>query len=658
MAEDTIQFNFSSIPFVGREQELNFLHENYRLASNAAGPEVVLVSGEEGVGKTALVNELRQYVYGGYFITGCFSSSAKPYEALVGALITLCDLLIANNEVHEIRTDLKNFLGGETAVLARWLPNLQEQILGEQPTSRGHPEWECNEEWAFGRLKYSLRAFLRSVCSPIRPIVMFLDNLDQANDECLDIITNILIDLELDGFLFIGANRPIGENHRLTKAFKKIETKNKGVSRLVVRNLEHIQLQQLVYCVTTCDHDTLLLITKSIKHVANGNPFYSIDALKTMKRTKSRNPCQGTTKSRLLNHCSSTAQSILRIASQLEASFDVKMIRTLLGDESDFDVAWNDLLRGEVIRESRTKAGNFEFYHQIYKEAVLMIAFKASPSWYLAIGKELQRLLLDDNTPQLGTFILAADHLNQALSLLSPLEKIELAQMNLNVAKSKMKYCALRSALKSLQAGLRLIDGADTWATCYDLKLQLMTHVAKVLYGLGMLDDCQVVIQDILSNSRCINDKIPLFFLRLETLGAQWKLAEGVEVGIGMLKELGDNIRDNVGNIYLLREYFKVKKMLRGKSDHDFMAIPTSTDELATVRAHLACIISTFAYQCAMPERILLLCNRMILMVIKDGLTPYSPFAFACHGLICGWSGDFERVRMLLVTSNLKFREK
>ena len=408
MTEDNILFNFSSIPFLGREQDIIFLHENYRLASNAAGPEVVLVSGEEGVGKTALVNELRQFVYGGYFITGCFSSSAEPYEAIVSALVTLCDLLVANNEVLEIRTELKNFLGGETAVLSRWLPNLQEQILGDQPTSRGHPDWECNEEWAFGRLKYSIRAFLRSVCSPIRPIVMFLDNLDQADDECLDIITNILIDQELDGFLFIGANRPIGENHRLAKAFKKIETKNKGVSRLVVRNLEHNEVQQLVSCVTTCDNDTLIQITKSIKHVANGNPFYSIDALKTMQRTKSRNPCQGTTKSRLLNHCSATAHSILRLASQLGASFDVKTIRTLLNDESDFDVAWNELLRVDVIRESWTKPGKFEFSHQIYKEAVLMIAFKAPPSWYLAIGKEIQLFLHDDNSPQLGTFILDA----------------------------------------------------------------------------------------------------------------------------------------------------------------------------------------------------------------------------------------------------------
>ena len=651
MTENNILFNFSSIPFLGREHDIIFLHENYRLASNAAGPEVVLVSGEEGVGKTALVNELRQFVYGGYFITGCFSSSAEPYEAIVSALVTLCDLLVANNEVLEIRTELKNFLGGETAVLSRWLPNLQEQILGDQPTSRGHPDWECNEEWAFGRLKYSIRAFLRSVCSPIRPIVMFLDNLDQADDECLDIITNILIDQELDGFLFIGANRPIGENHRLAKAFKKIETKNKGVSRLVVRNLEHNEVQQLVSCVTTCDNDTLIQITKSIKHVANGNPFYSIDALKTMQRTKSRNPCQGTTKSRLLNHCSATAHSILRLASQLGASFDVKTIRTLLNDESDFDVAWNELLRVDVIRESWTKPEKFEFSHQIYKEAVLMIAFKAPPSWYLAIGKEIQLFLHDDNSPQLGTFILAADHLNQASSLLSIIEKTDLAQMNLDVAKSKINICALRSALKSLQAGLRLIDGEDNWVTCYDLKLHLMTHVAKVLYGLGMLDDCQVVIQDILFNAKDMKDKIPLFFLRLETLGAQCKLAEGVEVGIGMLKELGEDIRDKVGNIYLLREYLKVKTMLRGKSDHDFIGILTSTDELATVRAHLACVISSFAYQSAMPERILLLCNRMILMVMKDGLTPYSPFAFACHGLICGWSGDFERVRKLSVST-------
>src|SRR6185295_11065416 len=73
----------------GRETEARKLRESFDRVAAAAGPVLVLVSGQPGVGKSALVNQLQPIVRGGgIFLSGKFEQmgAAVPYATFVQAL--------------------------------------------------------------------------------------------------------------------------------------------------------------------------------------------------------------------------------------------------------------------------------------------------------------------------------------------------------------------------------------------------------------------------------------------------------------------------------------------------------------------------------------------------------------------------------------------
>jgi len=85
----------------GRERKENFLFEEFGKAARGEA-RVVLFSGPSGIGKTALVNEMRKTVSEkkGYFSMGHFEKSRGelPYDAFIMAFQSLIRQLLTESE--------------------------------------------------------------------------------------------------------------------------------------------------------------------------------------------------------------------------------------------------------------------------------------------------------------------------------------------------------------------------------------------------------------------------------------------------------------------------------------------------------------------------------------------------------------------------------
>ena len=144
------------------------------------GPVLALVSGQPGVGKSALVNQLQPTVRArGVFLSGKFEelAGAIPYAPFVQALRDfVLDVLTGSDAaVAEWRDRLGRALAPNGEVMVDLVPTLALVIGAQAPVVELAPE-EAKERFAV-----VFRKLLGAIAGPGRPLVLFLDDLQWSD---------------------------------------------------------------------------------------------------------------------------------------------------------------------------------------------------------------------------------------------------------------------------------------------------------------------------------------------------------------------------------------------------------------------------------------------------------------------------------------------
>ena len=122
----------------GREREVEALLAAFDRVVASGAPELVLVSGYSGIGKSSVVNELHKALVTprGLFASGKFDQYKRdiPYSTLVQAFQSLVRPLLGKSdaELTRWREALLEALGPNGRLMADLVPELR-LIIGEQP---------------------------------------------------------------------------------------------------------------------------------------------------------------------------------------------------------------------------------------------------------------------------------------------------------------------------------------------------------------------------------------------------------------------------------------------------------------------------------------------------------------------------------------------
>ena len=206
--------------FHGRIRELSTLKDELKNVQN--GPSrAVWVSGVSGVGKTSLVNEaLANHPDSGhYFVMGKFDPTrqrCEPYSALIEALAELNDRIGQPDSTGMERKTEPGYWGGlQMHHLTEIISNLSRismKGVAQQHTNQADLDGAAasttsDKTHSFVQFKQLCRTFLSSTASADHPIVMFLDDLQWADEASLMVLDALLNDGDSRHVLLVGAYR-------------------------------------------------------------------------------------------------------------------------------------------------------------------------------------------------------------------------------------------------------------------------------------------------------------------------------------------------------------------------------------------------------------------------------------------------------------------
>src|SRR6516165_4821202 len=262
----------------GRVSEIDTLLAAFDRVVAGGRPELVLVSGYSGIGKSAVVNELHKPLVPpcGLFASGKFDQYKRdiPYATLAQAFQALIRPLLSKpeTELRGWRDALLEAVDPNGLLMVDLVPELKH-IIGEQP-----PVPELPPQEAQGRFQLVFRRFISVFARPEHPLALFLDDLQWLDAATLDLLEDLLTRSDMQHLLLIGAYRDneVDPTHPLMRKLEAMGQAGALLQNIVLAPLTREDLGQLIADSLHCECERVMPLAQLIYEKTTGNPFFAI----------------------------------------------------------------------------------------------------------------------------------------------------------------------------------------------------------------------------------------------------------------------------------------------------------------------------------------------------------------------------------------------
>lgn len=704
----------------GRDEELSTLVQAVMTApglsiSNVSA--VVLVGGDPGAGKSTLMKTVGESIRSeGWHVLSCkfdrlahnqpLSTISSAFDGFFKNIVKIKSDLDDNRRIDEALAQYvlavtalveTNLTASGIIVLSKLIPSLrtlfpdifrrlvvddgddcygdgkkeEKKCHGERnvvvknytgSTSDSEDDEDCLiSRSRKNRMHYLFQRLIHSISSPEVPMMMFLDDLQWADKESLELLTSLVIDVEQPGLdegtgpkcvCFSLAFRNTEGN--MNQSFLScVESLERSASAQVTRlNLEGMDIDGTNDMIS----DALKLPIRLTRPLANvvqkktlGNPLYikmfmimmfEVQALRYS--LKERRWLWDILTIREI----SMVQDLALLLSQkmLRMPRDMQEALTFVScfgmrvhvDVLDLASAPEELATTSGCLDISVEEGILEFdgeYYAFPHDLIQQAAYERIPkddvlALHFRIGMCILRRCgfpanVDLRSPT--TFVAFEQILmTEDLDVCDPSLRLALVSLFLRVGKDCIQVAAFASALLYFERGISVLR-EDGWNDDYRLCLSLHESACHACY-LNSLPDKVTKYKDVvLSRTKNFMEQIKCHHINMLTLATTGNIKDAVDKFFEVMKNLDEEFPRTVDPSYILSSVLEAKAALSSFSTDSIVAISKMTDKKKQWAMIFMDAIIPYLFPIS-PTHLPIVAVRMVMHTLKYGLVKESAF--------------------------------
>lgn len=591
----------------GREFEVETLLDAFARVVKSSSPELVLVTGYSGIGKSSVVNELHKVLVPprGLFASGKFDQYKRdiPYSTLVQAFQGVVRTLLgkSDRELARWRSVLSEALGTQAKLIADLIPELS-LIIGEPCAV---PELEPQQ--AQRRFMAVFQRFIGVFAQAEHPLALFLDDLQWLDAATLDLLESLLTSSDLRHLMLIGAYRSneVDASHPLSGKLKNIKSAGVRVNEITVTPLTRVHIEQLIAEALHCDPQRTEPLAGLVYDKTAGNPFFVIQFLQALAEEDlltfdhdTRQWCwdaqrihtKGYTENVVdlmvgkLSRLAPETQNALRQLACLGNVAEIHTLSTVLDilPSQVHSLLWEAIRQELIVCTDNTYA----FVHdRIHEAAYVLTPAVERAEAHVRIGWQLAEQTSSQGHEEAIFEIVG--QLNRGAELISAQDQREqLARFNLVAGQRARASAAFASALSYFICGTRLLDEEGARHTD-ELKFALELGRAECEFLTGRLIAAEQRLATLSGQASTVPRLAQVTCLRVDVALILDKNDDAVAVSLEFLRRVGVDWRSHPTDDQVSAEYESIWRLLGHRTIGQLVDLPPMQDTvaLATIQA-------------------------------------------------------------------------
>jgi predicted ATPase/signal transduction histidine kinase len=653
--DDLRQYGSGPTVLHGRTSELRALQAAIDRAATQGRPEVLLLSGYSGIGKSSLVQEFRRTTQRAemLFVIGKFDLHNRdvPFATLAQVLRELTRWLLAQapEALERWAVELGNALRPNASIVARLVPEI-ELVIGAQPEVPLLPPEETRN-----RFREVFRRFLRVFARGAHPLVLFLDDLQWLDVASMELLTHLLVDAELDGMLLLGAFRSneVEPDHPLWTLADAVRRADIHVEELPILSLPANGIEQLVADLVQAQLDTVRPLAALVAQKAGGNPFFvrqfvaSLIEEKLLRfdpsaqrwgwdsagiAAKSYTENLAELVIERLKRLPLSTQRVLGHLSCFGEGADAALLASLQGvPVQELPPLLAGALEASIVRQA---SGRYTFQHDRLKEvAYASIGAGERPATHLAIGRALLAQMPPDRFPQAIFEILG--QCNRGVALVSTRsDRLALAELNLTAAERTQAAGAHAAALGYLKLADELLP-EDRWETQHGTSFAVARMRAECELVLGDRSSAERHLTELAARVAGPTEQAAVLSVRLMLEITLGHFEAAAVAGVEYLTSVGVRLSLRPTRQEVVLQYERLKRALADRPIRALLELPplSSPIDLATLDVCNSLVVPAYLVDRNLHAQIILF---MATLSIERGSSDFASNAYAMLSLVLG----------------------